>query len=224
MAASMFPGERDTGLVFFYTRPEDRDLFEASGKSAFGVGDYGNLAIGFFNGQGRNQAEANPNKHFVVRAAKPFSVGARRTYAEAGASYWHGRYFSRWDPNASGQDFSDRLLGFHLFVEPIPFGLQAEYYNGETEGDDVDGWYAMALWRTGRKGTLFVRHEDYSGRRKGKGPSFVFDRSRTCVGYVHQIDERNRLTLEYDFEHLDAANNKPSYSNDAFGLQWMTLY
>jgi len=222
VAATMFPGERDTGLVLFFTSPEDHKLFDASRKTAFGVGDYGTLAIGFFNGQGRNQAEANSSKHFVVRVAKPFSLGAAGRYGEVGASYWRGHYFSNW--GSGSEDFADRLLGFHVFIEPRPFGLQGEYYTGKTEGDDVDGWYAMGMLRTGSKGTLFVRHEDYEGRRKGKGPSYVFDRSRTAVGYAHQIDDRDRLTIEYDFEDVDAANRKPAYDNDFFGVQWMVTY
>ncbi|MCX7597490.1 MAG: OprO/OprP family phosphate-selective porin [Armatimonadetes bacterium] len=224
LAATMFPGERDTGLVLFYTDPDDRKLFDASRKASFGVGDYGNLAIGFLNGQGRNQPEVNSSKHFVIRVTKPLSLGDEGRYMELGASYWHGTYFSKWDSDAPGQNFTDELLGFHLFVEPKPFGLQAEYYTGETEGGDVDGWYAMGMLRTGTKGTLFVRHEDYEGHRKGKGPSYIFDRSRTAIGYAHQIDERNRLTVEYDMEDVDPANNKPGYDNDFFGIQWMTTY
>lgn len=224
LAANMFPGERDTGLVLFYTDPDDHKLFDASRKTGFGVGDYGNLAIGFLNGQGRNQPEVSSSKHLVIRVAKPFSLGAAGRYAEVGASYWRGRYFSKWDPNSSGENFRDQLLGLHLFMEPKPFGLQAEYYTGKTEGDDLDGWYAMGMFRTGRKGTLFIRHENYEGRRKGKGPNYVFDRSRTAVGYAHQIDDRNRLTIEYDFEDVDPANNKPGYDNDFFGIQWMTTF
>jgi hypothetical protein len=222
VTATMFPGERDTGLVFFFTDPDDHKLFDASRKTAFGVGDYGNLAIGFFNGQGRNQAEVNSNKHFVVRAAKPLSLGRAGRYAEVGASYWHGDYFSKWDSNS--QNFDDELLGFHLFIEPKPLGLQGEYYTGDTEGHSIDGWYAMGILRTSSEGTVFIRHDEHQGRRKGKGPDYVFDRSRTAVGYAHQIDDRNRLTIEYDFEDVDAANNKPAYDNDLFGVQWMVTY
>lgn len=222
LAANMFPGERDTGLVFFYTDPDDHHLFDASRKTAFGVGDYGNIAVGFLNGQGRNQPEINSSKHFVIRVAKPFSLGDAGRYAEIGASYWRGRYVSKWDSNS--ESFRDELLGFHLFLEPRPFGLQAEYYTGETEGADLDGWYAMGMFRTGRRGTLFLRYEDYEGRRKGRGPDYIFDRSRTGVGYAHQIDDHNRLTVEYDFERVDAANDRPAYHNDFFGLQWMTTY
>jgi len=224
LAASMFPGERDTGLIFFYTRPEDHRLFDASRKSDYGVGDYGNLAIGFLNGQGRNQSEVNSSKHFVVRAAKPLSIGSAGRYAEFGASYWRGDCFSKWSADASGQSFDDSLFGVHAFLAPRPFGLQAEYHTGRTEGGDVDGWYAMALLRSGPRGTWFLRHDDYEGPRKGKGPGYVYDRRRTCLGYAHQLDDRNRLTVEYDFEKVDAANGKPSYDNDLFGVQWMTTY
>lgn len=231
LATTFFPGNRDTGLVFYYTCPQDAALF-AAGREVFGAGDYGNFALGFFNGQGAayrtldsgarvyDGAETNSNKHLALRAAKPFALGRNGRYAEAGVSYWHGRYFSR---KADGE-FDDRLLGLHAYLSPRPWGLQAEYFTGETEGGDVDAWYAMGLWRTGRKGLLFARYEDYDGPRKGRGPGNLFDRQRWCLGYAYDLDRRTRLTLEYDLEHVNAAGNRPAFRNDVLGLQLQATY
>jgi len=231
LATFHFPGNRDTGLVLYYTRPEDAALFEA-GRKVFGAGDYGNFALGFFNGQGAayrtldngskayEGAETNSNKHVLLRAAKPFALGREGRYAEAGISYWHGRYFSR----KADREFTDRLLALHAYLSPSPWGLQAEYYVGKTEGADLDGWYGMALLRTGSRGLLFARYEDYDGPRKGKGLGNTADRQRWSLGYAHDLDERTRLTLEYDLEHVDAAGSQPAFHNDALGLQLQTTY
>ncbi|MCX7597921.1 MAG: OprO/OprP family phosphate-selective porin [Armatimonadetes bacterium] len=231
LSTTLFPGNRDTGLVLYYTRPQDAALF-ASGREVFGAGDFGNFAIGLFNGQGAayrtldtgarvyDGAETNSNKHLMVRFAKPFSLGAGGRYAEAGVSYWHGRYRSA----KADREFDDRMLGLHAYLAPAPWGLQAEYFTGKTEGGDVDAWYGMGLLRAGRKGLVFARYEDYEGPRKGKGVGNIFDRQRWCLGYAYDLDPRTRLTLEYDIERVEAAGNQPAFHNDVLGVQLQATY
>jgi hypothetical protein len=221
LARREFPGERDTGVVFLYTHSEDRELFDNAKKHDWGTGDYGNIAIGFLNGQGLNTDDANNGKHLILRYAKPFEVGKGR-YAEVGTSYWTGTYYS----DVAMKDFSDRLWGIHGHLSPHPLGLQAEYYTGHTEGGDLDGWYAMGIWRACTDGTFFTRYDDYNGTRKGNGldehclPK-PYDRHRTSIGYAHMLDSNTELTLEYDVERLDAP---PGGSNDLFGLQLQVSY
>jgi len=231
LATAFFPGNRDTGVVLYYTRPQDAALF-AAGREAFGAGDYGSFALGLFNGQGSayrtldsgakvyEGAETNSNKHLALRLAKPFALGRDGRYAEAGVSYWHGRYFSR----KAEREFDDRLLGLHAYLSPSPFGLEAGCYAGKTEGGDVDAWYAMGLLRTGREGLVFARYEGYDGPRKGKGLGNLFDRRRWSLGYAHDLDRRTRLTLEYDLERVDAAGGQPAFHNDVLGLQLQATY
>jgi hypothetical protein len=217
-----FLGGYDTGLVVFYTREADRPLFELGRKAEYGPGDYGSLAVGFLNGQGTvdpfstagKTGELNSNKHFVARFARPFAVGTQARYAEVGASYYNGRYSS----TKAGAQFNDNLLGLHGYLSPHPLGLQAEYYTGETEGATLRGWYAMGLWRATPRGLVFSRYDSYTGRSKGGGTA-PFDRHRTGIGYAHQLDERTRLTAEYDVER-DPGDAK----NDLFGLQLMLGY
>ena len=210
LARRMFPGERDTGLVFFYTRPGDGTLFTAAKKHDYGVGDYGNLAIAVVNGQGINKGEMNSQKHVIIRVAKPLLLGSSERYAEVGASFMNGRYYSA----TADQDFDDRLFGLHAFVAPRPLGLQVEYYTGETEGADIHGWYGMGILRTGQRDTLFLRYDSYDGPRKGAGLGNVYDRHRTTMGYAHQVSDKTRLTVEYDLEP----------DNDLLGFQAMTKY
>jgi len=209
---TMFPGSRDLGAVVYWTDADDRELFEQAKKTDFGTGDYGNVAIGLFNGQGMSEGEANDNKTVCVRVAKPFDLFDG--YAEAGLSYWAGKYYSE----AAAQDVDDTLFGAHLYLAPNPVGLQAEYYNGETEGDDIDGFYVMGLWRPREDGVAFVRYDEYNGPRKGKGLGNVFDRERWSLGYAHMVNSNTKATIQYDFQ--DTATG----SDDTLGLQWQMAY
>ena len=209
---TMFPGSRDLGAVVYWTDPKDRELFEQAKKTDFGTGDYGNVAIGVFNGQGMSEPEANSGKTICVRLAKPFTVGER--YVEGGVSYWAGQFHSA----AAAADLDDNLLGVHLYVPPRPIGLQAEYYNGETEGDDINGFYAMGLWRPREDGVAFVRYDEYNGPRKGKGLGNVFDRERWSLGYAHMVNSSTKATIQYDFQDTAAG------SDDLLGVQLQSSF
>ena len=221
VARRTISGERDTGITYFYTAPEDKDLFGHAKSELFGTGDYGNIAIGVYNGQGigADVEEVNSDKHIVLRACKPLMVGLgggeeKDQYVEFGASYFAGDYFS----TKAETEFSENLFGVHAYLAPQPFGLQAEYYNGETEGHDIDGWYAMGIYSPEEgDGTLFVRYDDMNGWRKGKNADY--SRDRWSIGYAHDIDSKTRLTVEYDIEQTDSGSD-----NDLFGIQIMTKY
>jgi hypothetical protein len=218
-----FPSGYDAGLVLFYTGTRDRVLFQQAQRTDYGTGDYGNFALALINGQGIVDpfttggvtGEANGNKTVVARVDKPFLCAGGRRYAEVGASYFNGRYFS----TKAGANFEDDVLGFHAYLPARPWGVQAEYYGGDTEGAPLRGWYTMGLWRPGPRGMLFTRYDSYSGRAKGGGPS-LFDRHRISVGYAHQLDDNTRLTAEWDLER-----DKPGdVKNDLFGAQLMVGY
>jgi len=207
-------GERDTGAVVYWTDPEDLPLFDQIKKEAWGEGDYGTVAVGLFNGQGigPDSAEVNDGKHLIVRLAKPFHIGRR--LAEGGVSYYGGKYFS----SGANAEFSEHLFGAHIYVPPAPVGIQAEWFNGETEGDDLDGFYAMGLWRPTPEGVAFVRYDEYNGPRKGKGIDNVYDRERWSLGYAHMVNDKTEATIEYDFQ------DTTSGSDDLLGLQVQMSY
>jgi hypothetical protein len=214
VARRMIPGERDTGVTLYWTDPDDAALFDEVKKTGFGEGDYGNVALGFYNGQGiEDGAEVNDSKHLAVRLAKPFRVADR--VAEAGASYYGGRYHS---PAGSGADFSEHLVALHAYLPPDPVGIQAEWFTGRTEGDDVDGFYAMGLYRPSDDGVAFVRYDQYNGPRKGKGAGNVYDRERWSVGYAHMLDEKTEVTVEYDIDDTATGND------DLLGVQLQVGY
>lgn len=210
-----FPGNRDTGVVVFWSRPQDVAAFTEARKGDFGDGEYGTVALGFFNGQG-NELEANSQKLFVVRAAQPFTLGGQ--YVEAGLSYYNGDYRSTATVTA-GRTYDDELAGAFAYLAPRPCGLLLEGYHGEMEGGDASCWFATGIYRTGDAGAAFVRYDTYDGTRKGKGEDVTWDRDRWGVGYAYQIDERTRVTVEWDREQADASGSAAGYDNDQFGAQ-----
>lgn len=214
VAGWMFPGVRDTGLVAFWTDPKDAELFEQARKNDFGTGDFGNVAVGVYNGQGAAQEEANDAKHISIRLAKPFMIDGER-YCEVGASYFTGRYYS----SAAARDFDDSLFGAHLYLPPNPVGFQAEYFTGRTEGDNLDGFYAMGLWRPIPQGLVFTRYDQYKGSRKGKGLGNIADRERWTFGYAHLINDKLEATIEYDRDRLYGGE-----SDDLLGIQLQLSY
>lgn len=224
VARRTISGERDTGLAYYYTTPEDAALFELAKKNHFGTGDYGSFAIGFFNGQGIDGAvEYNSDKHIVLRGCKPMLIKGFNSdseepsqYFEFGASYYTGDYVSK----GLDAEVSEDLIGIHAYLAPQPFGLQAEYFTGETEGADIDGFYVMGIYRPeDGSGSFYVRYDELDGRRKGKGTS-NYSRDRWTVGYAHELEDgKNRLTVEYSEDSPEGGD-----SWGEFGVQLMTHY
>ena len=203
---------RDVGVVLMWTPERDQELFAHAKKHELGTGDYGTVSVGIYNGQG-TVAEENEGKHVSVRVAKPFMLGDR--YAEAGASYFGGNFHS----NAAGMSLDDELWGGYFYLPPRPVGIQGGYYDGETEGGDVDGFYAMGLWRPCEKGLAFVRYDEYDGPRRGRGLGNVYDRDRWTAGYAHHVSSNTELTLEFEHSETAAAGD-----SDTVGLQVQTTY
>jgi hypothetical protein len=234
MGSKEFPGQHDTGLVLYYTSPSDHALLARSKASEYGAGDFGNFAIGLFNGEGTSISEANSQKALSLRACKPFEFGSDHNYGEVGASYWDNTYNTYVGSATTMSQFEDRMWGVHAFIAPRPLGIQAEYSSGKTLGSDLTGWYVMGLWRPGSSDTVFLRYEDYDGLAKASNPTVSasgssltpFTRHDTSIGLAHMIDSNTRLTLEYDWENVDAEPiaHLSSYTNSQFGARLMVSY
>jgi len=224
VARRTISGERDTGIAYYYTDPEDAKLFGLAKDEHFGTGDFGNIAVAFFNGQGiEDGAELNSDKHIVLRGCKPMLIKGFGSdseeptqYLEFGASYYAGDYVSK----GLGKEVSEDLIGIHGYLAPQPFGLQAEYFTGETEGADIDGFYVMALYRPeDGNGTFYARYDELDGRRKGRGAK-DYTRDRWTVGYAHELEDgKNRVTVEYSEDTPEGGD-----SWGEFGVQLMTHY
>jgi hypothetical protein len=176
--------ERDLGLFFYWAPKKIRDRFKMLVDEGLkGSGDYGVLAVGAYNGQTANRAEANDEPHIVARLSYPFEFKGQ--IIEPSVAHYSGNYVVTSDQRSSGvggkEDWTyadSRVLG-GICLYPRPFGLLAEYnvgrgpeYNPVTdsvETRDLSGGFATATYRFKVKNDVFfpfVRYQMYDGGKK----------------------------------------------------------
>jgi len=102
--------ERDLGVFFMWAPKPIRDRFNSLVNDGLkGSGDYGVFAIGAFNGQTANRAEANNNLHVVARLSYPFAVGTQ--IIEPSVAAYSGTICG---DRRSTDDRRERTLGLEL--------------------------------------------------------------------------------------------------------------
>ncbi|MEO8531616.1 MAG: porin [Deltaproteobacteria bacterium] len=178
------PGERDIGVVAYYTPPRIQAIWDdltKDGQKLFG--NYGALGVGVFNGQGTNRIERNGSYMTVAMATMPFRLDGlggmfEGQVAEIGASGMLNKF--RPEIRAGGVsaiDYDDNHIGIHAMIYPKPFGIQAEWSWGKTPEFDratgmirsrnSSGGYVMAMYRVPKSsiGQIipFARYQTYRG-------------------------------------------------------------
>jgi hypothetical protein len=131
---SAAPGERDLGIVAYYTPPKVQkiwDRLEDDGQKLFG--NYGAFGLGVFNGQGINKSEQNRDVMKVAMATWPFELDGlgdafRGQVLEVGGS----AMLNKFQPELRGGGvspvaFDDNRVGIHAILYPQPFGIQGEW-------------------------------------------------------------------------------------------------
>lgn len=155
--------ERDLGAFYYYTPETTQALFEEINKAGLKhSGNYGQFALGAYNGQGANRGDSNDNYHIVSRFTYPWKNDSGQIY-EVGIQGYHGQYVpSTGNYNRTGgatvntvpafegassstnnasqggnrNGFKDERVGISFIMYPQPFGLQAEWNWGKTPGLD----------------------------------------------------------------------------------------
>ncbi len=178
------PGERDIGVVAYYTPPKIQAIWDGlthDGQKLFG--NYGALGVGVFNGQGTNRIERNGSYMTVALATMPFRLDGlggmfEGQVAEVGASGMLNKF--RPEIRAGGVspiDYDDNHVSIHAMIYPKPFGIQAEWTWGKTpefdrvtgtiRSKDSSGGYVMAMYRVPKSpiGQIipFARYQTYRG-------------------------------------------------------------
>ncbi len=186
------PGERDLGISYFWSPKIAQERFTQLAAYHNGPGDYGVFGLMVYNGQGRNKAELNSNKHIGVRLAYPFELPNGRLL-ETGIMAFRG-VFSVSGAGAptsttstakcqqglnrqGGCDTTDERITAYVWTPPQPWGLLAEGTIGKNAkrndtrniieerpliGGYVQGYYT---WRYSDVGMLtpYVRYGEYYG-------------------------------------------------------------
>ena len=131
---SAVPGERDLGIVAFYTPPQVQriwDRLEDDGQKLFG--NYGAFGVGVYNGQGISRAETNGGVMTVAMATWPFALdGFGSAFAgqvlETGVAAIRNRVQPELrSGGVSDTAFADERFGVHAILYPQPIGFQAEW-------------------------------------------------------------------------------------------------
>jgi len=192
---SGMPGERDIGVLYYWTTASARRLFKVLTDSGLkGTGDYGVFGVGLVNGQTANRAELNNSLHQVVRLAHPFELSGGQLI-ELGVQAFNGNFVlpSRTTGVTAEPEYDDRRVGVSFVWYAQPIGFVGEWNWGEgpeyqaatrsVEMRDLQGGFAQTMYR-GRTGKQviqpFARAQYYRGGRKT------------------DLDARSHLVREYD--------------------------
>lgn len=213
---SAVPGERDLGLLIYYTPAETRKLFRRLIDSGLkGSGDYGVLGIGVYNGQGINISERNDNKHVVLHATYPMELPYGQII-QFGVDAYRGTFTAASGAGVvpeNGGKILDERVGVHFVLYPQPFGLQAEWnwghgpelnatqtaiQEGDLQGGYVQGMYKWDVnkpWLT----TLipYVRWQEYDGGRKNRTNSPFAIVREWEIGLEWQLAKALEFTIAY---------------------------
>lgn len=161
---SAVPGERDLGVVGYYTPPSVQKIWDRlahDGQKLFG--NYGAFGLGAFNGQGINRTEQNRGLMKVAFATWPFELnglgdGLAGQVIEIGGSAMLNKVQPELrSGSVSPVVYNDRRVGIHAMLYPQPFGIQAEWnwgrgpeYDRDSQSirtKDLNGGYVQMMAR-----------------------------------------------------------------------------
>jgi hypothetical protein len=214
---SAMPNERDLGVFFMFTPKAIRERFKSLQNAQLkGSGDYGVVAVGFYNGQSMNKPDLNDDFHVVARVDYPFLIGSKQIL-EAGVHAFRGLYRIGFD------DWKDRRAGANLILYPQPFGFQAEYNFGtgpqfnpdpkvlKIQQTDLNGGYALINYQLkfGKQFLYpFVRAHYYDGGKKHEADARKYNVKELEIGAEWQPIPAVELTAQYvisDRNYVDKA-------------------
>lgn len=206
---SAIPGERDLGVVGYYTPRQVQavwDRLEKGGQKLFG--NYGAFGLALYNGQGVNRTERNNSLMTVAMGTWPFELDGlgpafRGQVLELGGSAMINDF--RPEVRSGGvseADYDDRRVALHAVLYPQPFGVQAE-------------------WTTGRAPQFDTAANAIAGHRLNGGyVQMMYDLGETPVGRV--IPYGRWQTYDGGWK---ASVNAPRLQTDELelGVEWRFL-
>lgn len=224
---SAAPGERDLGIVAYYTPPRVQaiwDRLEDDGHKLFG--NYGAFGFGVFNGQGLNRTETDDAVMVAGLATWPFELsglGMDGQVFEVGASIMRNTIRPEIRTGGvSAEGFKDYRVNLHAVLYPNPFGIQAEWNwgtgpefdpaTGQIEERPLDGGYIQAIAKIDETplGPLFpfARWQYYRGGFKGAINAPRLETEELELGIEFQIDPALEITTTYGFASRKEADER----------------
>lgn len=201
---SAIPGERDLGIVAYYTPRRVQRIWDRLAKGGQKLfGNYGAFGLALYNGQGVNRPERNQGLMKVAMATWPFELdglGLPGQVLELGGSAMLNQVRPEVRTGGvSAANFDDNRVGVHMILYPQPFGLQAEWNWGE--GPEFD----RAL------GAITTR------RLNGGYVQAMVDLGESPIGHLMPYGRWQRYRGGWK-----AATNAPRLETDEFelGVEW----
>lgn len=226
---SAAPGERDLGIVAYYTPAHVQRIWDrlaADGQKLFG--NYGAFGLGVFNGQGLNRTETNDNVMTVALATWPFTLdglGLEGQVLELGGSMMRNRINPEVRTGGiSNVSFADNRVGLHAILYPQPFGLQAEWNWGrgpqfdpvtqQIETRSLRGGYVQAMARVKQSPVgpfyPFVRWQYYRGGFKAATNAPRLETEELELGLEFLPTSALELTVTYGWASRREADERRS--------------
>lgn len=214
---SAVPGERDLGVVAYYTPPSVQKIWDRLGHDGQKLfGNYGAFGLGVFNGQGINKTEQNKGLMKVAFATWPFELdGLGDAFAgqvfEIGGSAMMNDVQPELRTGISDVAYDDDRVGIHAMLYPQPFGIQAEWNWGKGPQYDRDslsietkklsGGYVQMMYRVPSEslGSFipYARWQHYRGGWKGATNAPRLETDEFEVGLEWQPWKALELTVAY---------------------------
>lgn len=217
-ANSAVPGERDLGVVAYYTPPAVQKIWDelaADGQKLFG--SYGAFGFGLFNGQGTNRTEKNDGLMKVALATLPIrldGLGAAfdGQVLELGAQGMLNTIQPELRSGGVSQTaFKEKRVNLHAVLYPNPLGFQAEWnwgqgpeWRSQTQSiasAPLSGGYVQTMYRIKHSpiGVLmpYARWQRYRGGWKGAANAPRLDSEELELGIEWQPLREVELTLAY---------------------------
>ena len=218
---SAVPGERDLGIVGYYTPPSVQKIWDRLGHDGQKLfGNYGAFGLGVFNGQGINKTEQNRGLMKVAFATWPFELdGLGGMFEDQVFEIGGSAMMNDYQPEVrngsavaiSEQSYDEKRVGIHAMLYPQPFGIQAEWNWGKgpefdrvsqsIEKKKLNGGYVQMMYRlpTGSVGVLmpYGRWQHYRGGWKAGTNAPRLETDEFELGLEWQPWKALEITLAY---------------------------
>lgn len=215
---SAVPGERDLGVVAYYTPKRVQAIWDELGHDGQKLfGNYGAFGLGVFNGQGINRTEQNRDKMKVAFATWPFRLdGLGDAFAGQVLEIGGSAMLNKVKPEirsgtVSATSFDDNRAGLHAILYPRPLGIQAEWNWGKGPQWDratqsirtqaLSGGYVQMMVRMTPEGSVslmpYARWQHYRGGWKAATNAPRLETDEFEAGVEWQPWKSLELTIAY---------------------------
>jgi hypothetical protein len=242
---SAVPGERDLGVIAYYTPPQVDRIWKrlaADGQKLFG--NYGAFALAAMNGQGTNRTETNNDLMKVAMATWPIELDGfgsafqGQVFEIGGSAMLNTVQPEVRTGGVSSTSFDDNRVVVHAMLYPQPFGIQTEWTWGtgpefdpatnRIEEKPLSGGYVMAMYRVKESpiGPFipFGRWQHYRGGWKAALNAPRLETDEFEFGVEFQPMQPLELTLTYShMKRREADERRTGQANGDLlraQLQW----